>query len=511
MADSPLESLYRLTLPLTIGRSRARHAYARPATVSSSSQYTSGRAGCYADEAAHRSAVRQQRDRQASDLVPPVDHRQLAVVRDLADDRGGQVPRVEDGLHLALAAPLDDDQHPLLGFGKHHVVRRHLALAPRHERDVDARAGAGHPACAFGHRGSQACGAEVLDRDHRVGVREVHARLQQALLEERVADLDRGPALRASFVELDGGERCAMNSVAPGVRPHQHQPVARAFGTRPHELVGADESDAHRVDDRVVRVAVLEVDLASDRRDADAVAVGADARDHALEVAARLRQRPEPQRVEEGDGTRAHGDDVTDDPADAGGSALVRLDRGRVVVRLDLEDRGPAFPDAHRAGVLARTLDHGGPCRGQAAQERLRALVRAVLRPEHAEHAELDLVRRSFQLLDDGLVLIRGERDFSKPSLIHRFDTQDTKTFSAFSATDRNSFRPSVPASQASGQPRGCGIMPSTLPRALTMPAMLCSEPFGFAAGTTLPAGSQYRNTTWPLCSRRESVAGSAK
>src|SRR2546422_9856452 len=45
MADSPLESLYRLTLPLTIGRSRARHAYARPATVSSSSQYTSGRSG----------------------------------------------------------------------------------------------------------------------------------------------------------------------------------------------------------------------------------------------------------------------------------------------------------------------------------------------------------------------------------------------------------------------------------------------------------------------------------
>src|SRR5256886_9799806 len=156
-----------------------------------------------------------------------------------------------------------------------------------------------------------------------------------------------------------------MNSIASGVRPNQHQPVARAFGARAHELVGANEPDAHRVDERVVRAAVLEVDLAAARRDADEVAVGADARDHALEVAARLRQRPEPQRVEESDGTRAHGDDVTDDPADAGGSALVRLDRGRMVVRLDLEDRGPALPNAHRAGVLARTLDHGGAPRGE--------------------------------------------------------------------------------------------------------------------------------------------------
>src|SRR3989454_9043359 len=134
-----------------------------------------------------------------------------------------------------------------------------------------------------------------------------------------------------------------------------------------------------------------------------------------------------------------------------------------------------------------------------------------MLRPENPEHAELDFVRCSFELLDDGPVLIRSERNLAELAFVHRFDTQDTRTFSAFSATERNSFRPSVPPSSASEQRSGCGIMPSTLPRALTMPAMLCSEPFGFAAGTTLPPGSQYRNTTWPLCSRRESVAGSAK
>src|SRR5256885_4536844 len=150
-----------------------------------------------------------------------------------------------------------------------------------------------------------------------------------------------------------------MNSIASGVRPNQHQPVARAFGARAHELVGANEPDAQRVDERVVRVAVLEVDLAADRRDADAVAVGADARDHALEVAARLPQRPEPPRVEEGDGTRAHGDDVTNDPADAGGDALGRLAPRRVVVGLDLLDPRPALPGAPRGRALAPAPDPG--------------------------------------------------------------------------------------------------------------------------------------------------------
>src|SRR5437667_4569460 len=114
-----------------------------------------------------------------------------------------------------------------------------------------------------------------------------------------------------------------------------------------------------------------------------------------------------------------------------------------------------------------------------------------MLRPQNAEHAEIASFRYSFELHDDGLVLIRSERNLAELAFVHRFHTQDISTFSALSATERNSFRPSVPPSSASEQRSGCGIMPSTLPRALMMPEILCSEPFGLAEGTTRPPGSQ--------------------
>ena len=66
--------------------------------------------------------------------------------------------------------------------------------------------------------------------------------------------------------------------------------------------------------------------LAADVRDADAVAVVADAGDRALEVPV---GRAEAQAVEERDRPGAHRDDVAEDPADAGRGALERLDGRR--------------------------------------------------------------------------------------------------------------------------------------------------------------------------------------
>jgi len=246
-----------------------------------------------------------------------------------------------------------------------------------------------------------------------------------------------------------------MNAVASGVGADQEDAVTHPLGSRPHQLIGTHEPDAHRVHERVVRVAVFEVDLAADRRNSHAVAVAADPGHDAFEVAAGFGQRAKAQRVEQRDGPCAHRDHVPDDAADPGGRTLVWLDRGGVVVGFDLEDHGPALADAHRPGVFARSLKDRRPGRGEPPEQGLRALVRAVLRPEHTEHAKLDLVGGSLQLLDDDPVLIRGERDFPKPSLIHRFDAQDTRTFSALSATDRNSFNPSVPPSSASEQRSG--------------------------------------------------------
>ena len=47
--------------------------------------------------------------------------------------------------------------------------------------------------------------------------------------------------------------------------------------------------------------------------------------------------------------------------------------------------------------------------------------------------------------------------------------------------------RPSVPPRAASQHRSGWGIMPSTLPRSLIIPAMFSSEPFGLASSVTSP------------------------
>ena len=151
-----------------------------------------------------------------------------------------------------------------------------------------------------------------------------------------------------------------MDAVATGARAHAEQHVAHAVGRGADQLGLLEQADAHRVHQRVAGVARREADLAAERRDADAVAVVTHAAHDAGEQVPvpRVIERPEAQAVEHRDRTGAHGEHVAQDPAHAGRRALVRLDRGRVVVRLDLEGDRPSVGQAEHAGILAGPLDH---------------------------------------------------------------------------------------------------------------------------------------------------------
>ena len=174
-----------------------------------------------------------------------------------------------------------------------------------------------------------------------------------------------------------------------------------------------EDADGHDVDQRVLRVARMEDKLAADRRHAHAVAVAADPADHAAhQVAGPRRGRiAEAERIEDGDRSGAHREDVAQDAADAGGGALVRLDGARVVVRLELERHGQAVADADHAGVLARARHHAGAGGRERPQQRPAALVRAVLAPHHAEHGELEVVRVAAEAGADGVQLLVGEAE----------------------------------------------------------------------------------------------------
>jgi hypothetical protein len=98
--------------------------------------------------------------------------------------------------------------------------------------------------------------------------------------------------------------------------------------------------------------------------------------DRAVEQVARPRARrlAEAQRVEHGDRPRADGEDVAQDAADAGGRALERLDRARVVVRLDLERDGQAVAHVDRARVLPGPMTTRGPSVGSVRRSFLECL-----------------------------------------------------------------------------------------------------------------------------------------
>ena len=204
-----------------------------------------------------------------------------------------------------------------------------------------------------------------------------------------------------------------MDAVAAGLGADIDDGVAGAGRLGGEDAVGGGDADRHGVDEWVAVIGGVEVHLAADRGDADAIAVAADAADHAVHDVFRagVRGRAEAQRVEVGDGAGAHGEDVAEDAADAGRGALVGLDEARVVVGLHLEHGGEALADVHHAGVLAGALDDPGGLRRQLAQPDAGGFVGAVLRPHHAEQAEFGAGGQAAEDGERAVVLLRGEAE----------------------------------------------------------------------------------------------------
>src|SRR5207247_10548530 len=127
----------------------------------------------------------------------------------------------------------------------------------------------------------------------------------------------------------------------------------------------------------------LEVYLASDGRNPHGVAIRGDPGHHALEQVARAGsvEIAEAQRVEYRDRPRSDREHVTKDPAHSRGGALERLDRGWVVVALDLEDDGETVPRIDCPRVFPWAHEHPLALGRQGSEELLRVLVGPVLRP----------------------------------------------------------------------------------------------------------------------------------
>ena len=213
----------------------------------------------------------------------------------------------------------------------------------------------------FHGRAGEAGRAQILQRTHPAGGKGFQAGLDQRFLQEGVADLHRGPEFLFFLESTRRQSGRAVDSVAAGARARQQQDISSPVGGRAGQIFDARDADAHGVHQRVLRIAVVEVNLAGHIGHADAVAIPADAVNDAFQqppVRGRVR-RAETERVEQGDGARAHGEDVAHDAADAGGRALQRLHRRRVVVGLHLENHRQPVADVDGSGILSAGLREG--------------------------------------------------------------------------------------------------------------------------------------------------------
>ena len=254
---------------------------------------------------------------------------------DGADDDRVEAPLREDAQHFVFAAFFGDEQHALLAFGEHDLVGAHAGFALRNEIELDIEAHAAARAHLAGGAG-EAGRAHILNADDGARLHGFKAGFEQQLLHERIADLHIGALGLGAFVEFFAGHGRAMNAVAAGFGAYINDRIARAAGLGVEDFVFANKAESECVHQRIAAVAGLEFGFAAEVGHAKAVAVAGDAADDAFDdgvilvdelpllrdrPCSRL-DRPEAERIHDGQRTRAHGEDVAQNAADAGGRAL---------------------------------------------------------------------------------------------------------------------------------------------------------------------------------------------
>ena len=123
--------------------------------------------------------------------------------------------------------------------------------------------------------------------------------------------------------------------------------------------------------------------------------------------------RTEPERVQTKLRPSAHRKYVANNSADAGGCALKRLDRARMIVTFHLEGDGPAVADVDHARVFLTGLDENvGPAGWKFFQFASRVFVGAMLAPHHRKDSELGEIRFATENFFDPLEFFRGQAVF---------------------------------------------------------------------------------------------------
>jgi hypothetical protein len=170
--------------------------------------------------------------------VRSVEHAQRAAGGDGSDDTGTDLPSAAHAEHLVEILGADDREHAFLALARHDLERLHPLFPAGDLGDVDVHA---HP-CPRGRlarRADEAGTTEILDPHDESRVQQCEARLDEALLLERIAHLHVGSLRRVLLAVSEAGRRehaHAADAVPARGGAQQH-------GQVPHALrLGQDEA-----------------------------------------------------------------------------------------------------------------------------------------------------------------------------------------------------------------------------------------------------------------------------
>ena len=149
--------------------------------------------------------------------------------------------------------------------------------------DLDAAAAA---AGRFAGRTGQTRRAHVLNSGDCVASEQFETCFEQQFFLERIAHLHGRPIFARFLGQLARGKRRACQTIATGFGADVENGIARAFRRAARELLVAQHAEAKNVYQRIALETFVEINLAADGRNADAIAVMRDAGDDAGEKAA---------------------------------------------------------------------------------------------------------------------------------------------------------------------------------------------------------------------------------
>ena len=115
-----------------------------------------------------------------------------------------------------------------------------------------------------------------------------------------------------------------------------------------------DNAGAHGIDQGIDLKTIVKKDLTAHGRNSEGISIIADSFDNTAHEPAGFGVVwiPKAQAVQLGNGSGSHGENIPVDTTHAGGSALVGLDRRRVIVRFDFESAGQAIADIHQPRIF---------------------------------------------------------------------------------------------------------------------------------------------------------------